>query len=57
MKYICVKKLHIIEYEKLQIYFKIKVYGWNFVINFLVVNDIDVHELNLRPFRILQFLV
>jgi hypothetical protein len=25
--------------------------------NFLVVSDIDVHELNLRPFRNLQFLV
>jgi hypothetical protein len=25
--------------------------------NFLVVNDIDVHQLNLRPFRSLQFLV
>jgi hypothetical protein len=27
MKYICVKKIHIIEYEKLQIYFKTKVMG------------------------------
>jgi hypothetical protein len=25
--------------------------------NLLVVNDIDVHQLNLRPFRSLQFLV
>jgi hypothetical protein len=24
---------------------------------FLLVNDIDVHQLNLRPFRSLQFLV
>jgi hypothetical protein len=25
--------------------------------NFLVANDIDVHELNLRPFESLYFLV
>ncbi len=25
--------------------------------NFLVVSDIDVHQLNLRPFRNLKFLV
>jgi hypothetical protein len=25
--------------------------------NFLVVSDIDVHQLNLRPFRSSQFLV
>jgi len=25
--------------------------------NFLVVNDIDVHQLNLKPFRSLKFLV
>jgi hypothetical protein len=25
--------------------------------NFLLVNDIDVHQLNLRPFKSLQFLV
>jgi hypothetical protein len=25
--------------------------------NFLVVNDIDIHQLNLRPFKNLQFLV
>jgi hypothetical protein len=30
---------------------------WSFVMIFLVVNDIDVHQLNLRPFRSLQFLV
>jgi len=27
MKYICVKKIHFIEYEKLQIYFKNKIMG------------------------------
>ncbi len=27
MKYICVEKIHVAEYEKLQIYFKIKVMG------------------------------
>ncbi len=27
MKYICVKKIHVKEYEKLQIYFKTKVMG------------------------------
>jgi len=27
MKYIYVEKIHVIEYEKLQIYFKIKVMG------------------------------
>jgi hypothetical protein len=25
--------------------------------NFLVVNDIDVHQLNLKPFKSLQFLI
>ncbi len=57
MKHIYVQKIHVTMYEKLQIYFKTKVMGGNFVMNFLMVSDIDVHQLNLRPFRNLEILV
>jgi len=46
MEYICDKIIRVIEFEKLHIYFKIKVVngilGWIFM-----VYDIDIHELNL----------
>jgi len=50
MEYIC-DKIIFIEFENLNIYFKIKVVngilGWIF----FIVYDIDIHQLNLGQFR------
>jgi len=56
MKYICVQK------KKLQNMKIVNIlqnwsYGWSFVMNFFVVNDIDIHQLNLGPFKSLKSLV
>jgi len=49
--YLCWNK-YVTKYEKLQIYFKTKGYGpWSFVMNFFVVNDFCIHQLNLIPLK------
>jgi hypothetical protein len=43
-------------FKKLHIYFKTKVVSGIIAWFFFIVYDIDIHELNLGPFRDLKFL-
>jgi hypothetical protein len=45
------------KYENLHTYFKTRIAGGNFLVNFFVVIIIDIHQLNLGPLGILEFLV
>ncbi len=53
MEYICDEIIHVTKYEKIHLYFKTRTVNGTF----FVVNDIDIHQLNLGLFRILEFLV
>jgi hypothetical protein len=50
------EELEPMEYEKLHIYSKLRLWV-DFLLNFFAVNGIDIHKLNLGPFRILELLV
>ncbi len=54
LEYIHDKIIPVIEFENLNIYFKTKVvdgiFGW------IMMYDIDIHQLNLRQFKSLKFL-
>jgi hypothetical protein len=56
MDYICDEIIFVTKYEKLHIYFKTKVVDGIFCIYIFEVNDIDIHELNLGQFKILEFI-
>ncbi len=56
IEYIFDNMIHVIEFEKIHIYFKTRVVSGIFGWNFLMIYDIDIHELNLGPFRYLKFL-
>ncbi len=55
MEYICDKIIHVIEFEKIAYIFQNQGCEWNSWVNFFMVYDIDIHELNLGPFRDLKF--
>jgi len=56
MEYICDKLSFITKFEKLHIYSKLGLWVEFLLVNFFMVNDIDIHHLNLGPFKSLNFL-
>jgi hypothetical protein len=56
MEYICDKIIHVIEFEKITYILQDQGCEWNSWVNFFMVYEIDIHELNLGPFRDLKFL-
>ncbi len=55
MVYICDKIIHVTKFEKIAYIFQNYGCKWDSWVNFLMVYNIDIHELNLRPFRYLNF--
>ncbi len=55
MEYICDKIMPITKFEKIAYMFQNQDCEWNSWVNFFMVYDNDIHELNLRPFRDLIF--
>jgi len=53
--YICDKIIHVTKFEKIAYIFQNYGCKWDSWVNFLMVYNIDIHELNLRPFRYLDF--
>jgi len=56
MEYICDKIIPITKFENIAYILQNYGYEWNSWVNFFMVYDIDVHELNLGPFKNLKFL-
>ncbi len=56
IEYIFDNIIHVIEFEKIHIYFKTRVVSGIFGWIFLMFYDIDIHELNLGSFTYLKFL-
>jgi len=56
MEYICDKIIFVTKFEKIAYIFQNYGCEWNYWVNFFMAYDIDVHELNLIPFRYLKFL-
>jgi len=50
MEYICDKIIHVTKFEKIAYIFQNKRCEWNSWVNFFMIYDIDMHELNLGPF-------
>ncbi len=50
MEYICDNIIYVIKFEKLRTYLKTTVVGEIFGWIVFMVNGVDIHELNLRPF-------
>jgi hypothetical protein len=58
MKYICEKIILVTKNENLHVYIsKLRLWVEFLIEFFFVVNEIDMHQLNLEPFIILHFLV
>ncbi len=55
MEYICDKIIHVTKFEKIAYIFQNQAYEWNYWVIFFIVYDIDIYELNLRPFRFKVF--
>ncbi len=55
MEYICDKIIFVIEFEKIAYVLQNQGCEWNSWVNIFMVYDIDIHELNLRPFKDLKF--
>ncbi len=55
MVYICDKIIHVTKFEKIAYIFQNYGCKWDSWVNFLMVYNIDIHELNLGPFRYLKF--
>jgi hypothetical protein len=62
MEYICDEIILVIEYEKLHIYIYIYIYIYisnglwvEFFVDYFVMDDMDIHQLSFKPFRILEF--
>ncbi len=56
MEYICDKIILVTKFEKNAYILQNQGCEWNFWVNFFMVYDIDIHELNLRPFKNWKFL-
>jgi len=57
MEYICDEIILVIEYENLHIYIS-KLGLWvEFFVDYFAMDDMDIHQLSLKPFRILEFFV
>ncbi len=54
-EYICDKIILVIEFEKIAYILQNQDCEWNYWVNLFMVYDIDIHELNLKPFRDLKF--
>jgi hypothetical protein len=57
MEYIYDNIIFVTKFENLYIILESYGCGWNFWVNVFVVNDIDIHWLNIGPFRSLKLLV
>ncbi len=56
MEYICDKIIPITKFEKIAYIFQNESCKWNSWVNFFIVYDIDMPELNLGPFKDFKFL-
>jgi hypothetical protein len=56
MEYIHGKIIPFTKFENLNIYIKTRGCAWNYCVNFFMVYDINIHQLNLGNFRILKCL-
>ncbi len=55
IEYICDKIILVIKFEKFAYMFQNQGCEWNSWVNFLMMYDNDIHELNLGPFKDLKF--
>jgi len=56
MKNLNIWNIFVTKFEKIAYIFQNYGCEWNSWVNFFMVYDIDIHELNLIPFRYLKFL-
>ncbi len=56
MEDICDKVILVTQFENFAYILQNQGYEWNFWVNFFMVYDIDIHELNLGPLKDLKFL-
>ncbi len=55
MEYICDKIILVTKFEKIAYMFQNQGCEWNYWVKSFMVYDNDIHELNLGPFRDLEF--